>query len=157
MGAELIATAIPKRTEQQYEASIAAADDHALAIAAFHACYQGEFGIDETSGITVADLIGEADPAAIELILDRPAALDAIRAAARDGARYLSAQVTITGMTYGGSYVFDAALLGGPDLLVVGGSAFGDDPFTQFREVALLAALLAADGPQTGQVTTKEA
>ncbi|MDT7783293.1 MAG: hypothetical protein QOF58_1712 [Pseudonocardiales bacterium] len=148
MGADLIATVIPKLTEESYEKVIAAADDRALATAAFRAGYQGDFGVDP-SGESVADLISDEDPAAVELILGQPNAVDVIRDAARAGARYVLGGV----LPFLRSGVFEAARLGGPDLLVVGGSAHGDDPFSQFRDVAVLAALLTASSVDVTSAT----
>lgn len=137
MGADLIATTVPKLTEREYEDAITNASANTLATAAFKASYQEDFGDDVAFAERAAELISNVDPAIIDQLTKHTGALEAIRAAARNGAQYV-----LKRMPYGGAFVYDASLVGGPDVLVVGGSSFGDDPFDEFRHVALLAAIL---------------
>lgn len=139
MGADLIATALPKLTEREYHTAIDNADARSLATAAFKAGYQEDFGDDVEFSEHAAELIGDEDPAIIDRLAEHAGAVEAIRMAARDGAQYV-----LKRMSRGSTFVVDASRLGGPDVVVVGGSSFGDDPFDEFRSVAILAAILAA-------------
>jgi hypothetical protein len=141
MGADLIATVLPKLSEREYEEAVDRAAARSVAIAAFNAGYQGDFGDDAEFGKSAAELVADEDDTVIDLIAAHAGAVAAIRAAAKNGARFILQRMT----QYSSSTVFDASLLGGPDLLVVGGLSWGDDPFDGFRSVAVLAALLAAE------------
>ncbi|GLY54858.1 hypothetical protein [Lentzea sp. NBRC 102530] len=139
MGADLVATALPRLTEREYYAAIDNADARSLATAAYHASYQGNFGDDVEFTEHVVAQIADEEPDIIDELAERPSAVEAIRVAARSGARYV-----LERMDEDGKFVVDASRIGGPDVIVVGGSTFGDDPFDQFRDVAVLAAILAA-------------
>lgn len=138
MGADLIATAIPKLTESEYQDAINNATPETLATAAFKADYREDFGDDIAFGEHAAERIGERDLSIIKQIAEHTGAREAIRAAARNGAQYVLKRM------HGSKYVVDASQLGGADVLVVGGSSFGDDPFDEFRDVAVLAAILTS-------------
>lgn len=140
MGAELIATVLPKRTRAEYEEVIAGAAADRVARAAFNAGYQDCFGDDAVFNENVAERVAEEDTSVIVEIAANPEAIEAIRAAARNGANYITKRVAL-----GGAAIVDASELGGPDMFAVGGSTHGDDPFEEFRSVAVLAALIAAE------------
>lgn len=128
---------MPKLTEREYEDAIDHATALVVATAAFNARYQRDFGDDCEFGETVVDLVVDEDPAAIDLLAEHAGAIDAVRAAAKNGARFIT-----DSMRRGSSFTYDASELGGPAVIIVGGASHGDDPFEQFRDVAVLAALL---------------
>lgn len=146
MGADLVATALPKLTEREYHAAIDNADAHSLAAAAYNASYQRNFGDDVEFTEHAVEQIADEEPDIIDQLAERPGAVEAIRAAARSGAQYV-----LERMDYNSTFVVDASRIGGPDVIVVGGSTFGDDPFDQFRDVAVLAAILAASSNSAQQ------
>jgi hypothetical protein len=142
MGTALIVTAVPKRTEREYQDSIDNADARTLAAAAFKAGYQDDFGEDAEFGEYAAEMIGAQDPAVIAELAAHAGATKAIREAARNGAQFVLKKMA----SHGSPVVYDVSRLGGPNMLVVGGSSFGDDPCEEFRNVAVLAAILASSG-----------
>lgn len=142
MGADLIATVVPKLTEAEYQDAVDNADALAVARAAFLAGCWAWLGDDAEFAEHAAELIGNRQPEIIAEIAAHAGAVEAIRAAAANGVRYL-----ITKMTFGNDVVCDASQFGGPEVIVVGGASFGDEPFAEFRDVAVLAAILV---DQTG-------
>lgn len=151
MGADLMATVVPKLDD--YDTVIDRADAYAITTAAFHAAYLPDFDGDDELAAQAEDLmdrIDMGDHSVIDLLANRTEVVDELREAARTGARFVTQH-------HFSSAVYDASQLGGPDVLVVGGSSFGDDPCEEFRAVALLAAVIARNlgDVVTAQVTTK--
>ena len=148
MGGELLATVLPKLDEQDYLDVVDRANATTVATAAFNAKYWGDLGDDAEFSEQANERIGDRDPDVIDLIAARASAIEAIRTAARAGAQYVIERLKPFN---GGTCTFHAAELGGPDVLVVGGLSFGDDPFTGFTGVAVLAAILAFVGNDPGR------
>ncbi|WP_280381396.1 hypothetical protein [Nocardia wallacei] len=135
MAHTLTATILPKL--DNYEELVDRADARTIATAAFRAGHQGEWGDDDATAEEIWRRVGDDDESVIDLIAATSSAVHQIRAAAKNGARI------ITQFEYH-AFVYDAALLGGPDCLVVGGiDVRGDGLFDGFEDVTVLAAILA--------------
>jgi hypothetical protein len=78
---------------------------------------------------------------AIDLIVGHAEAVQTVRALAKSGARYI-----LTTTRFGSAeHVVDASERGGPDLYIVGGTGRYEIPFKEYDDVAILAAILAAN------------
>lgn len=135
MGMDLMATVLPRRTEQQYREEIDSTGSAALVKIAFNA------GVVHLADVDDEDLFdfgyGMAEWEVVEA-LDDMAKQDRIVRSLRAAA--LHAAKLVSGWDAGRYSV--PASLAGQEILIVGGSTFGDPPFDGFREVELLAAIL---------------